>query len=145
MRRADRFGLARAGREHGIDVRVVAPGAIPRGSGDRVKSDRRDAIRLVRLLAAGELSFVWVPWVADEHFRDLVRVIEDARGDLMRARHRWGKLLLRRGERYSGAGGCWTARHMAWLRSLSFQDACSGATFADYLAAVELWPAAARR
>src|SRR5256885_16975702 len=61
--------------------------------------DRRDAVRLARLLAAGELSFAFVPSVADECFRDLVRCIEDARGDLMRARHRLSKFLLRRGER----------------------------------------------
>ena len=132
------FGLARAGRERGIDVRVVAPGSIPKGSGDRVKTDRRDAIRLVRLLAAGELSFVFVPSVADERFRDLVRCIEDARGDLMRARHRLGKLLLRHGVRYPGPGSPWTSKHLRWLRALSFQDACAQATFADYLAAVEL-------
>jgi transposase len=132
------FGLARAGRERGIDVRVVAPGSIPKGSGDRVKTDRRDAIRLARLLAAGELAFVFVPSVADERFRDLVRAIEDARGDLMRARHRLGKFLLRHGERYPGPGSTWTRKHMSWLRSLSFEDACSQATSADYLAAVEL-------
>jgi len=80
------FGLAREAREGGIDVRVAAPGSIPRGAGDRVKTDRRDAVRMVRLLAAGELSFAFVPSVADECFRDLVRCIEDARGDLMRAR-----------------------------------------------------------
>jgi transposase len=132
------FGLARAGLERGIDVRVIAPGSIPKGSGDRVKTDRRDAIRLVRLLAAGELSFAFVPTVEDERFRDLVRVIEDVRGDLMRARHRLGKFLLRRGERYPGPGGAWTTKHMAWLRALRFPDACSEATFVDYLAAVEL-------
>jgi transposase len=132
------FGLARAGRERGIDVRVVAPGSIPKGSGDRVKTDRRDAVRLVRLLAAGELSFVFVPSVADEHFRDLVRVIEDVRGDLMRARHRLGKFLLRGGERYGGPGGAWTRAHMRWLHALAFDDVCAQATFADYLAAVEL-------
>jgi transposase len=132
------FGLARAGRERGIDLRVAAPGSIPRGSGDRVKTDRRDAVRLVRLLAAGELSFAFVPSVADEGFRDLVRCIEDVRGDLMRARHRLSKFLLRRGERYPGPGRAWTARHMAWLRSLEFDDRCSRAAFADYLAAVEL-------
>ncbi|MCA1700541.1 MAG: IS110 family transposase [Actinobacteria bacterium] len=132
------FGLARAGRERGIDVRVAAPGSIPRGSGDRVKTDRRDATRLVRLLAAGELTFAYVPSVADECFRDLVRAIEDARGDLMRARHRLSKLLLRRGERYPGPGGAWTAKHLGWLRSHEFDDACSQATFVDYLAAVEL-------
>jgi transposase len=131
------FGLARAGRERGIDMRVVAPGSIPKGSGDRVKTDRRDAIRLVRLLAAGELSFAFVPTVEDEHFRDLVRCIEDIRGDLMRARHRLGKLLLRRGLRYE-RGGTWTGMHMRWLRALGFDDACSQATFVDYLAAVEM-------
>ena len=132
------FGLARAGRERGIDVRVAAPGSIPKGSGDRVKTDRRDAVRLVRLLAAGELSFAFVPTVADERFRDLVRSIEDVRGDLMRARHRLGKFLLRHGERYAGPGASWTAKHLAWLRAVRFADACSQATFADYLAAVEL-------
>jgi transposase len=131
------FGLARAARERGIDVRVAAPGSIPKGPGDRVKTDRRDAVRLVRLLAAGELSFAFVPSVADESFRDLVRCIEDVRGDLMRARHRLGKFLLRRGERYPGSGA-WTGKHMKWLRALRFDDGCSRATFVDYLAAVEL-------
>ncbi len=132
------FGLARTAQEHGLDVRVVAPGSIPRGSGDRVKTDRRDAIRLARLLAAGELSFAFVPSVADEQFRDLVRAIEDIRGDLMRARHRLGKFLLRRGERYAGPGRSWTAKHLGWLRALRFEDTCSQATFHDYLASVEL-------
>lgn len=132
------FGLARAARERGIDVRVVAPGSIPKGSGDRVKTDRRDAMRLVRLLAAGELSFAFVPSIADECFRDLVRCIEDARGDLMRARHRLSKFLLRRGERHPGPGRAWTAAHMGWLRAHEFDDRCSQATFIDYLAAVEL-------
>jgi len=132
------FGLARAARERGIDVRVVAPGSIPKGSGDRVKTDRRDAIRMVRLLAAGELSFAFVPTVGDEQLRDMVRCIDDIRGDLMRSRHRLGKFLLRRGERFPGPGGAWTVTHMRWLRTLRFADACSCATFADYLAAVEL-------
>lgn len=131
------FELARAGQARGIDVRVVAPGSIPKGSGDRVKTDRRDAIRLVRLLAAGELTFAFVPTIENEHFRDLVRCIEDIRGDLMRARHRLGKFLLRHGERYD-SGQAWTATHMRWLGKLSFEDDCSRACFADYLAAVEL-------
>ena len=86
-------------------MRVVAPGSIPRAPGDRVKTDRRDAKRLVRLFAAGELSFAFVPSEADEHFRDLVRCIEDARKDLMRARHRLSKFLLRRGLRFARASG----------------------------------------
>src|SRR3954451_9418162 len=132
------FGLARAARERGIDVRVAAPGSIPKAPGDRVKTDRRDAIRLARLLAAGELRFAFVPSVADEQFRDLVRAIEDGRGGVMRARHRLGKFLLRRGERFPGPGSAWTAKHLAWLRGLRFDDACSHATFTDYLASIEL-------
>jgi transposase len=132
------FGLARMACERGLDVRVVAPGSIPKGSSDRVKTDRRDAIRLARLLAAGELSFAFVPSIEDERFRDLVRALEDLRGDLMRARHRLGKFLLRRGERYSGPGASWSIRHLTWLRALDFEDACSRATFHDYLASVEL-------
>jgi transposase len=132
------FGLARVARERGVDVHVVAPGSIPKGSGDRVKTDRRDAIRLARLLAAGELSFAFVPSVEDEHFRDLVRAVEDIRGDLMRARHRLGKFLLRRGERYPGPGANWTTKHLVWLRALRFDDVCSHATFLDYLTSVQL-------
>lgn len=135
------FGLARAAAQRGIEVRVIAPGSIPRGPGDRVKTDRRDAVRLVRLLAAGELRFAFVPSVEDESFRDLVRCIEDLRGDLMRARHRLSKFLLRRGHRYQD-GRAWTTKHARWLRSLSFQEVAQ-ATFADYCASVELL--AARR
>jgi transposase len=130
------FGLARAAAERGIDVRVVAPGSIPKGPGDRVKTDKRDAIRLVRLLAAGELRFAFVPSVADEAFRDLIRCIEDLRGDLMRARHRLSKFLLRRGHRYTD-GHAWTPKHTRWLRTLSFEDVAH-ATFADYCASVDL-------
>jgi transposase len=74
------FGLARVASDRGIEVRVVAVGKVPRASGDRVKTDRRDAERLVRLLAAGELRFAYVPSVADEQFRDLIRAIEDWSG-----------------------------------------------------------------
>lgn len=130
------FGLARVAADRGIDVRVVAPGSIPKGPGDRVKTDKRDAVRLVRLLAAGELHFAFVPTVADEAFRDLIRCIEDLRGDLMRARHRLSKFLLRRGHRYQD-GDAWTAKHSRWLRTLSFEDVAL-ATFADYCASVDL-------
>jgi transposase len=138
------FALARAAGERGVDVRVVSPGSIPKGPGDRVKTDRRDAIRLVRLLAAGELSFVFVPSVEDECFRDLVRCIDDIRGDLMRARHRLGRFLARRGERFPGPARAWTTTHARWLRALRFADACSSATFDDYLAAVEFLSARRR-
>lgn len=132
------FGLARAARERGIGLEVIAPGSIPKGPTDRVKTDRRDAVRLARLLAAGELRFAFVPSVADERFRDLTRSIEDVRGDLMRARHRLSRFLLRRGERYGGPGSAWTAAHLGWLRRLEFDDHRSRASFADSLAAIEL-------
>lgn len=132
------FGLARVANDRGIDVRVVAAGKMPRASGDRIKTDKRDAERLARLFAAGELRFAFVPSVADEQFRDVIRAIEDCRGDLMRARHRLGKMLLRREIRWSGPGSAWTQKHMIWLRSLRFEDLCSQATFVDYLAGVEM-------
>lgn len=132
------FGLARAAVDRGIDVRVVAAGKVPRASGDRVKTDKRDAERLARLLAAGELRFAFVPSVADEQFRDVIRAVEDCRGDLMRARHRLSKLLLRREIRWSGPGSAWTREHMRWLRGLRFEDLCSQATFVDYLSGVEM-------
>ncbi|MCA1701068.1 MAG: IS110 family transposase [Actinobacteria bacterium] len=129
------FGLARAATARGLDLRVIAPGSIPRSPGDRVKTDRRDAKRLVRLLAAGELSFSFVPSEADERFRDLVRCIDDARRDLMRARHRLSKFLLRRGLRFGARQ--WTQPHLRWLGRLTFDDALSQAVFVDYLCAVE--------
>lgn len=131
------FGLARAGIEQGLDIRIAAPGLIPKAPTDRVKTDRRDAERLARLLAAGELRFVHVPGVAEERFRDLVRCREDLRGDLMRARHRLSKLLLRHELRYPGPGGNWTQRHHDWLGRLRFEDPASRATFIDYLGAVQ--------
>jgi transposase len=131
------FALARAAAERGLDVRVVAPGLIPRKSSDRVKTDRRDALRLARLLAAGELSFCRVPSVEEERFRDLVRAREDLRSDLMRARHRLSKLLLRRELRFPGPQKAWTQAHRSWLGQLDFEDACSRATFLDYLASID--------
>ena len=129
------FGLARAATARGFDLRVVAPGSIPRAPGDRVKTDRRDAGRLVRLLAAGALSFAYVPSEEDERFRDLVRCIDDARKDLMRSRNRLSKFLLRRGLRFEGRA--WTQPHERWLRQLRFDDALSEAVLLDYCCAVD--------
>jgi len=129
------FVLVREADRRGLDVRVVAPGSIPRAPGDRVKTDRRDAKRLVRLFAAGELRFAFVPSEPDERFRDLVRCLDDVRRDLMRARHRLSKFLLRRGVRFSGK--TWTQQHERWLCTLAFEDPLSQAVFVDYLSAVQ--------
>ncbi|MDP9385093.1 MAG: IS110 family transposase, partial [Actinomycetota bacterium] len=136
------FWLARSGVERGIGVEVCAPGSIPRAPGDRVKTDRRDAERLLRLWRAGELSMARIPTAVEEAFRDLVRAREDARGDLMRHRHRLGKFLLRRELRCAQAKP-WTQRWMAWVAGLGFEDPCAQATFVDYLSAVQA--AVARR
>lgn len=130
------YGLARAAAELGLDVRVCAPGSILRRPHERIKTDRRDAERLARLLAAGELSFVRVPTVEEESFRDLARCREAARGDLMRARHRLGKLLLRRDIRFGGPESNWTLAHWKWLNQLEFDDVPSRAVLADYLTSV---------
>src|SRR5581483_9699414 len=112
-----------------------------RPAADRVKTDRRDAERLARLLRLGEITAVRVPGPEEEAARDLVRAREDARGDLMRARHRLSKLLLRHGHRYEGRA--WRGGHGRWLGGVEL--ACEPAQLAllDYAGCVEL--AEARR
>jgi transposase len=115
------FGLARALDAAGVRCVVAAPSKIERPPADRVKTDRRDAERLARLLRIGELPGVRVPSEAEEAARDLVRAREDVRGDLMRARHRLSKLLLRHGLLCDVRA--WTAAHEVWLRGLRFDRA----------------------
>jgi transposase len=112
------YGLARACAGVGISCVVAAPSRI-RAASDRVKTERRDAQRLARLLRLGEISPVRVPEPEEEAARDLVRAREDARGDLMRARHRLSKLLLRHGLLYEATA--WTRAHDTWLRRQRFQ------------------------
>jgi transposase len=94
---------------------VIAPSLVPTRPGDRVKTDRRDALKLARLLRSGELTAVWVPEAEHEALRDLSRARGDAREDLHRARQRLGKLLLRLGVHPPTGGRAWTKRHGAWL------------------------------
>jgi transposase len=109
------FGLCRGLTAAGIRCVVAAPSKLQRPCGDRVKTDARDAVHLARLLRLDEITPVAVPTVEQEAARDLVRAREDCRGDLMRARHRLSKLLLRHGVVYCG-GQAWTGAHDAWLR-----------------------------
>ena len=131
------FGLARVLAAAGIGCVVAAPGKIERPAQDRVKTDRRDAERLVRLLMVGGLHPVRVPGADEEALRDLVRAREDVRGDLMRARHRMGKLLLRHDVRYDGAGDNWTQRHRDWLGRVELADRGEQVTLLDYLGAID--------
>jgi len=112
--------LTRACAAAGIACTVAAPSKIPRAAGDRVKTDRRDAERLARLLRLGELVAVRVPEPHEEAARDLVRAREDCRGDLMRARHRLSKLLLRQGFVYERSA--WTVAHDRWLGRQRFES-----------------------
>ncbi len=132
------YGLARRARAQGLDVVVCAPGHILKSATDRIKIDKRDAIRLARLLSAGELHEVRVPAPEEEQLRDLVRSRENLRLDLMRCRHRIGKFLLRRGE-------SWGTRHRDWLRSIHFDDRASELAFEDALHAHDTMLAIERR
>ena len=105
----------------GIMCLVAAPSKLQRPAGDRVKTDARDAAHLARLLHLGQIIEVTVPSVAQEAARDLVRAREDCRGDLMGARHRLSKLLLRQGIVYYG-GQAWTGKHELWLRAQRFDN-----------------------
>jgi transposase len=126
------YSLARHLASVGIRCEVAAPSKLQRPSGDRVKTDLRDARHLGKLLRLDEIVAVRVPSLEQEQARDLVRAREDARQDLMRARQRLSKLLLRHGHIYSG-GNAWTLKHDAWLRSVRFTDPIGAITFdSDY-------------
>ncbi len=115
---------------------VAAPSKIPRGSGERVKTDRRDAELLARLLVAGKLHPVRVPGREEEALRDLIRAREAVRVDLMRCRHRLSKLLLRHGIRFED-GDAWTTRHQQWLSTLTLEQPAAHATLLDARGAVD--------
>ncbi len=130
------YGLARELVRRGVECVVAAPSKIPRASGDRVKTDRRDAEHLARLLLAGELHPVRVPGPEEEALRDLVRARETVRVDLMRCRHRLSKLLLRHGIRFEN-GRAWTDRHRQWLAGIALRWPAAQTTLEDAIGAVE--------
>jgi transposase len=130
------FGLYRAATAVGVAMQVIAPGKTPRGSSDRVKTDRKDAELLARLLLAGSLTRVVVPPPEVEAARELTRAHDACRRDLMTARHRVSKMLLRHGRVYPKQS-TWTAEHRRWLSSQRFDEPASDLVFADLLAAVD--------
>jgi transposase len=131
------FELARALEAAGVGCVVAAPGKIERPAQDRVKTDRRDAERLVRLLMISGLHPVRIPSSEEEALRDLVRAREDIRGDLMRARHRLSKLLLRHDVRYEDSATAWTAAHRGWLSKVELDERAAQATPLDYVGAID--------
>ena len=131
------YGLARALVAARVGCVVAAPGKIERPSQDRVKTDARDAERLVRLLMIDALHAVRVPTPEEESLRDLVRAREDLRGDLMRARHRLSKLLLRHDVRYEDTTSRWGERHRAWLARVELSERGAQLTMSEYVGAIE--------
>ena len=130
------YGLYRAACAAGLGIEVIAPSKTPRASGERVKSDRKDAELLARLLAAGALSAINVPPAATEAARDLSRARDQVRCDLMRSRHRVSKLLLRQGRVYEG-GSTWNQAHRRWLAAQRFEQEATELAYLDALAAVD--------
>jgi transposase len=122
----------------GVTCEVVAPTLVPVKAGDRVKTDRRDAVKLARSYRSGDLTAVWVPDAAHEALRDLVRAREAAKKNQLRARQRLSKFLLRQGRRPPIAMTPWTQAHVAWIKSaVHFEHAAHEATLLDYIHEVE--------
>jgi transposase len=119
-----------------VPCQVIAPALTPRKPGDRIKTDRRDAAKLVRLFRAGELTPITVPDAAAEAVRDLVRCREDVQEDLRRWRHRLVKFLARHGRVYRD-GRNWSQRHWRWIRGQHFERDALARTYQEYRWTVE--------
>jgi transposase len=130
------YGLYRQIEAMGHACLVVAPALIPKRPGERVKTNRRDAVTLARLHRAGELTGVWVPDAVHEAVRDLVRAREAAADDRRRKRQQLLSFLLRHGRIYSG-GGHWTLAHRRWLAGQKFEHTAQQIVFQEGIDAIE--------
>jgi transposase len=130
------YGLYRAAVAAGVGIDVIAPGLTPRGKSDRIKTDRKDAELLARCLIAGSLHPVVVPSMHVEAARELTRAHDACRRDLMNARHRVSKMLLRHGRVYPELS-TWTQQHRRWLAAQQFREPMSAYTWADLIACVD--------
>lgn len=130
------FELQRRLVSLGVECRVIAPSLIPRKPGERIKTDRRDACKLLEYQRAGMLTEVYPPSVQEEAIRDLCRCRESVKEDHKRAQHRLLKFLLRRGFSYI-EGKHWTQKHFRWLRSLNFEHGMEQLVFSEYLGEVD--------
>jgi transposase len=120
-----------------IDCVIIAPSLIPRKPGDRVKTDRRDASSLARLLRSGELTPTWVPDHEHEALRDVVRAREDSVEDQLRARNRLTKFLLRLGIKPPEGVKAWSGPYRKWLGGLKWDRAAQQLVFTEYLHSLE--------
>ncbi len=129
------YGLQRALAAKGYACEVIAPSLIPKRAGDRVKTDRRDSVRLAELSRAGELRAVWIPDARHEAIRDLSRAREDAVSARSKARLQLRAFLLRYGIRYPGKTA-WTKSFHHWLTTLNFGHDGAQTAFTEYQLAV---------
>lgn len=129
------YGLQRALAKRGYDCQAIAPSLIPKRAGDRVKTDRRDGLRLAELARAGELRAIWIPDLADEAIRDLARAREDAVNARTQARHQLKGFLLRHDVRYPSKTS-WSKTFCRWLETLSFGEVGAQTAFTEYWQAV---------
>jgi transposase len=131
------FELCRSLRAAGLPCVVVAPSLVPQQAGDRIKTDRRDAVKLARFLRSGDLSEVHVPDAETEAIRDLERARDDAKNAERAARHQLSKFLLRHNRKYPGRTN-WTGTHLEWVRKQTFEHEAQNRVLVDYLHAVEV-------
>jgi transposase len=130
------YGLYREIEALGHHCEVVAPSLIPRKAGERIKTDRRDALSLARQHRAGELTAVWVPGPEQEAMRDLTRAREDMKAIELKARQRLGAFLLRHGRVYSAGRKRWTQQYFRWLETQTFGHPAQPVVFQEYIDAV---------
>jgi transposase len=130
------YGLYRELRRRGYHCEIVAPSLIPRRTGDRIKNDRRDCLRLAELSRAGELKAIWVPDEAHEAMRNLWRAREDAVEMRLKSRQQLKAFLLRHGRRYDGKTS-WTRTHQRWIADQSFEHEGDRVALTEYQLAVD--------
>ena len=121
----------------GVQCEVIAPSLVPMKSGDRIKTDRRDAERLARSYEAGDLTAVWVPDSQHEALRDLVRAREATKEDQLCAKHRLLKYLLRYGQRPADDCHSWTAARWQWVRALKLPHPEQNTTLLELILEVD--------
>ena len=130
------YALYRQLQMQGIACVVVASSLIPTKPGDRVKTDRRDALKLARLLRSGDLTPAWIPDEQHEGLRDVTRAREDTVEDLQRARQRLSKLLLRLDLRPPSGIKPWTKRYREWLHHVKIGTAAQDTVLEEYRLAI---------
>lgn len=127
------YGLYRLLRDMGIDCEVIAPSLIPGRPGDKVKTDKRDAINLASLHRAGELTPIYVPTKEDEALRDLTRAREDVKEDEQRSKHRLSKFLLRNDLTEPEGVTKWTTKYWNWVETITFEHRTSRTVLQEYI------------